>query len=113
MTVIEKANAEHYAWGGICEGWHLLKTNALSVIEERMPPGGSENRHRHQSAAQFFYVLKGVLSFEIDGKEHDLSPRQGVEIKPGVAHRVFNRSAGDAEFLVISMPPSHGDREPA
>ncbi len=43
--VIERENAEHYSWGDICEGWHLLKADALSVIEERIPPGGSEVRH--------------------------------------------------------------------
>jgi mannose-6-phosphate isomerase-like protein (cupin superfamily) len=113
MNLIDKNNAEHYAWGGICEGWHLAKAGTLSVVEERIPPGGSEVRHRHQRALQFFYVLKGVLSFEVEGMEHDLSPRQGIEIRPSVAHRVFNRSAADAEFLVISTPPSHSDREPA
>lgn len=113
MGVIEKNNAEHYGWGGICDGWHLVRADTHSIIEERVPPGGSESRHRHHSATQFFYVLKGVLSFEIDGKEYDLSPRQGIEIRPSVPHRVFNRSANDAEFLVISTPPSHGDREPA
>lgn len=108
--MIERRNAEHYVWGGRCEGWHLLKTEGLSVIEERIPPGGSESRHHHARAGQFFYVLAGVLSFEIDGREFDLTPRQGIEISPTVPHRVFNRSADDAEFLVISSPPSHGDR---
>ena len=111
MSPIDKNNADHYAWGGICEGWHLVKADALSVVEERIPPGGSEVRHRHQRALQFFYVLKGVLSFEVEGTEHVLSPRQGIEVRPSVAHQVFNRSAEEAEFLVISTPPSQGDRE--
>jgi mannose-6-phosphate isomerase-like protein (cupin superfamily) len=97
-------------WGGICDGWHLLKSDVLSVIEERIPPGGAEVRHRHQHARQFFYVLSGVLSFEIDGKEFDLTSRQGINVSPGDPHRIFNRSGVDAEFLVISMPSSHGDR---
>jgi mannose-6-phosphate isomerase-like protein (cupin superfamily) len=111
MTPIEKNESGHYIWGGVCEGWHLAKAGNLSVVEERMPPGGSEVRHRHQRARQFFYVLEGTLSFEVDGKEHDLLPRQGIEIEPSIPHRVFNRSAADTEFLVISTPPSQGDRE--
>jgi mannose-6-phosphate isomerase-like protein (cupin superfamily) len=110
MGVIEKNCAEHYAWGGICEGWHLLKADAVSIIEEKIPPGGSEVPHHHQFATQFFYVLKGTLSFEVSGNEYNLVPRQGIEIRPSIAHRVFNRGAKDAEFLVISTPPSHGDR---
>jgi hypothetical protein len=30
-----------------------------------------------------------------------------------MSHQVFNRGREDARFLVISQPPSHGDREPA
>src|ERR1044071_9795332 len=113
MGVIDKSNAQHYRWGGICEGGRLPEAGTHSIIEERIPPSGSESRHFHKSATQFFYVLAGVLSFEIDGKDYDLSPRQGIEIGPSIPHRVFNRSMGDAEFLVFSAPPSHGDRAPA
>ena len=44
---ISTSNAEHYRWGDACDGWHLLAGEALSVIEERMPPGTAELRHRH------------------------------------------------------------------
>jgi mannose-6-phosphate isomerase-like protein (cupin superfamily) len=108
--MIERGTAEHYAWGNGCDGWHLLKNPALSIIEEQMPPGTSEVRHHHQNARQFFYVLEGTLSFEINGKEFDLAARQGMEIGPTTPHRVFNRSSGKTAFLVVSHPPSHGDR---
>jgi quercetin dioxygenase-like cupin family protein len=102
--------AEHYRWGESCEGWHLARTDALSVIEERMPPGTREARHRHAAARQFFYVLAGVLTMEVDGTRHFLLPRTGIEIAPGVAHQAFNEGDTHAEFLVLSTPPSHGDR---
>lgn len=108
--MIDKKSAEHYTWGEICDGWHLLEGETLSVIEERIPPGGSEIAHHHEHARQFFYVLAGVLSFEMDGGVVDVAPRQGIEIKPGTQHRVFNRGDADAEFLVISNPPTKGDR---
>jgi mannose-6-phosphate isomerase-like protein (cupin superfamily) len=111
--MIDKESAEHYSWGEGCDGWHLVRTPPVSVIEERMPPGTSEVRHYHRSAAQFFYVLQGTLSIEVDGTEHELGPRQSLVIAPGQAHQVFNRSAVAAEFLVVSNPPSHGDRVPA
>jgi mannose-6-phosphate isomerase-like protein (cupin superfamily) len=79
-----------------------------------MPPGTSEVRHHHLKANQFFYVLHGTLSFEVGSpkasKEFDLNAGQGIEIIPGEIHQVRNRSASDVEFLVISNPPSHGDR---
>lgn len=52
-----QTNAEHYIWGAHCEGWHLVKTDDLSIIQERMPPGTAEKRHYHQHAQQFFFIL--------------------------------------------------------
>ncbi len=108
--MIEKGNAPHYTWGSGCDGWHLVKAPALSVILERMPPGTSEVRHHHAAARQFFIVLSGALELEVAGEGVRLGEQQGVEIAPGVPHQVRNRSAGPAEFLVVSQPPSHGDR---
>ncbi len=50
---ISVANAEHYTWGANCDGWHLVRTPELSVIQERVPPGGRETRHLHTRARQF------------------------------------------------------------
>lgn len=108
--MIEKENAPRYAWGEGCDGWHLVRTADLSVIEERMPPGTSEVRHHHARARQFFFVLSGALELEVAGEVVRLGPRQGVEIAPGVPHQARNRSGGPVEFLVVSQPPSHGDR---
>jgi len=107
---IDKESAPHYVWGSGCDGWRLLTAEGLAVIEERIPPGESEVRHYHEKALQFFYVLSGVLSFEIDGRELNVMPRQGIEIAPTIPHRVFNRTNEDVEFLIVSCPPSHGDR---
>jgi quercetin dioxygenase-like cupin family protein len=107
---IATGNAEHYLWGGVCDGWHLVKQDALSVIQERMPPGASEQRHFHRSARQFFYVLEGELTLEVEGQTHVLRSGTGLEITPGERHQACNRSGADVAFLVISSPPSHGDR---
>jgi len=110
MKPTDRQSAEHYVWGGSCDGWHLVKTPALSVIEERMPPGASEVRHYHEKANQFFYVLRGALLIEVDGNEIELNIGQSLPIAAGQPHQVRNLSARDVEFLVISNPPSHGDR---
>jgi len=107
------ATAPHYAWGDGCDGWHLVRAAGLSVIQERMPPHTAEARHRHAAARQFFFVLAGALTIETDGVVHALGTGHGLEVAPGVAHQVFNRGGVDAHFLVVSQPPSHGDREPA
>jgi mannose-6-phosphate isomerase-like protein (cupin superfamily) len=105
-----KDAAEHYIWGGVCEGWHLVRSEGLSVIQERMPPGTSEVRHAHAHARQFFFVLAGAATIEVAGKREQLAVGDGVEIGPGVPHQIFNCSDRDVEFLVISQPPAQGDR---
>jgi len=107
---IDRQTAQHYSWGNGCDGWHLVQNAALSVIEERMAPGTSEVRHYHQKANQFFYVLRGILQINVEENVRTLNAGQGLHIEAGERHQVHNRSANDVEFLVISNPPSHGDR---
>jgi mannose-6-phosphate isomerase-like protein (cupin superfamily) len=110
MQVISTQTAPHYKWAELCDGWRLVQADAFSVIQERMPPNTSEVAHFHNLSRQFFFLLSGSLSIEIDGSLHKLGPQQGFEIAPKLSHRVFNDSAGDACFLVISVPPSQADR---
>ena len=105
-----RATADHYRWSTDCDGWHLVRAPELSVIEERMPPGTREVRHSHARARQFFYVLSGSLTMEVGDARHRLAPRTGIELAPGTPHQAINESDADVEFLVISTPPSHGDR---
>lgn len=107
---VQKEGAEHYVWGGVNDGWHLVKRDDLSVIHERIQPGASEVRHHHQRARQFFYVLSGELTMELGGETHRLGAGQGIEIPPGTPHQAQNRSAAPIEILVTSTPKSHGDR---
>jgi len=90
MEAISKKNSEHYTWGGICDGWHLLKSPGLSVIQERVPPGGAESRHYHERAQQFFFVLSGEAVMEIENKEVVLGPQEGFAVPPGSPHRLLN-----------------------
>jgi mannose-6-phosphate isomerase-like protein (cupin superfamily) len=110
MHVASILTAEHYTWGDGCDGWHLLRGEELSVIQERMPPKTSEVAHFHTRSRQFFYVISGTLSILLAGKLHRLAAEQGLEVAPKVTHRVLNESGADVRFIVISTPPSHGDR---
>lgn len=110
MTVISTSNAEHYHWGDACDGWHLVKTPGLSIISERVPAGCKETRHYHQKSEQFFFVLSGVASLEVDGHTHTIEVEHGVHVAAGVPHQLRNEQNHELVFLVTSVPPSHGDR---
>lgn len=111
MESISINNAEHYKWGDSCQGWHLLKGDDLSVIQERVPPGKFEVKHRHKKARQFFYILSGEATMVLGDNAMRLRPFEGIEIPPGAIHQFRNESNEDVVFLVISSPKSHGDRE--
>jgi mannose-6-phosphate isomerase-like protein (cupin superfamily) len=108
--MVSKETAQRYAWGDACDGWHLVRDPGLSVIQERMPPGAAEVRHAHRHAQQFFFVLRGTLTIQLADRTEVLAPSQGLHLKAGMVHRVRNDSADDVEFLVVSQPPTHGDR---
>ena len=110
MTIKNIRNADHYDWGGGCDGWRLLSGVDLSVTQERIPPGHGEIKHLHRSARQLFYVLSGSLTIDTDQGSARLDSGDSLEIPPTVAHRVWNRGDQDAAFLVISAPTTHGDR---
>jgi mannose-6-phosphate isomerase-like protein (cupin superfamily)/ribosomal protein S18 acetylase RimI-like enzyme len=103
-------NAEHYTWGQHCDGWHLLNSDTLSVIEERMPPGASEVLHAHRSAQQVFYILSGTATFTVEGKTMTIEANESIHISQGKLHQIANRQTHDLTFLVISQPKAQGDR---
>jgi mannose-6-phosphate isomerase-like protein (cupin superfamily) len=110
VPVVSIKNGKHYVWGGNCDGWHLANSEALSVIQERVPKGNSEVRHFHNKAEQFFYVLSGVATLEVSGIVHTIKPNEGFHVPSGVTHTLSNTQEKDLVFLVVSTPPSHGDR---
>lgn len=101
---------QHYVWGQVCDGWHLLKSDDLSVIQERVPAGCAELMHYHNIARQFFFILEGEGTMAFEDREVILSKGQGIEIAPQVKHKFKNRSDVDVHFLVISVPSTRGDR---
>lgn len=108
--VVSRENGNHYIWGNNCHGWHLAATPNLSVIHELVPSGCSEKKHLHQKSEQFFFILSGVATFEMNGEVHTIKARAGIQIPPMIPHCLSNTGTEDLEFIVVSAPPSHGDR---
>lgn len=105
-----KENSKHYIWGDNCSGWHLVETKSLSIIEELMPPNTQEKKHHHKTAQQFFKILKGKATFEIENEIIEIEAGNGIYIQPNKKHRIYNKELIDLEFLVISQPTTRGDR---
>jgi len=108
--IVSRVNAEHYRWGDDCDAWHLVKDPAFTVIEELIPPGAAEVRHYHKRAQQFFYILSGEAIMEVEGEPTLLPAGTGLRIMPALRHQIRNPSSRPLRLLVISHPPSHGDK---
>jgi mannose-6-phosphate isomerase-like protein (cupin superfamily) len=93
-----------------CDAWYLMKDPQFTVIEELMPPGSAETRHHHTKAQQFFFILSGEVLMEIDGEVTLVRAGSGIRILPGMKHQIRNPSPEAVRLLVVSHPPSRGDR---
>ena len=101
---------KHYIWGEHCDGWNLVDHSDLSVKMERMPPHTVEQDHFHQHARQFFFILKGRATFYTPEGPIEVKEQEGLEIQPGLTHRIANESEEDLEFILCSQPSTAGDR---
>jgi len=108
--IVSVNNAEHYKWGQQSDGWHLLEKDDLSLIEERMTPGSSEQLHYHEKAQQVFYILSGIATFIFEDETVYLKAGDSLHIPPFTKHQIINKSDEDLRFIVVSAPKSHGDR---
>ncbi len=107
---VSRVNAEHYRWGHECDAWHLVKDPEMTVIEELIPPGAAEVRHYHKKAQQFFYIISGEAMMHMEDGPVLIPAGSGIRVMPGVWHQIRNPSSGPLRLLVISHPPSHGDK---
>jgi mannose-6-phosphate isomerase-like protein (cupin superfamily) len=47
---------------------------------------------------------------EIEGETTLVAAGSGIRVLPGTRHQIRNPSSSPVRLLVVSQPPSHGDR---
>jgi mannose-6-phosphate isomerase-like protein (cupin superfamily) len=48
---------------------------------------GEFHWHKHDREDEFFYVVEGCLSIDLEGRSVELRPQQGLTVPKGVVHR--------------------------
>lgn len=109
--IVSKKNAGHYKWAMNSYSWVLVDKEGLSVKQEKMPAGEREQLHFHETASQFFFILKGSATFIHDEEKLLLGEQEGLLIEPLTKHYIANETGTDLEFLVISQPTTNNDRK--
>jgi len=77
----------------------------LSVYEFTMPPAtAGPPHHLHRGWDEAFYILRGEMTFLIDGVTSTMPAGSFVFIPRGVLHTFWNESAAPATQLTIFTP---------
>ena len=90
----------------------LDRTNApvnnQSLAEASVAAGSSTQRHYHKQSEEFYFVLEGDGTMEIDGEVRPVKAGDAILIPPGAWHQITaNRPL---RFLCCCAPPySHED----
>lgn len=90
----------------------LDRTNApvanQSLAEAVVPAGCATQRHYHRVSEEFYFILEGSGTMEIDGETQEVGPGDAILIPPGAWHTI--RAAAELRFLCCCAPPyAHED----
>jgi len=81
-----------------------------SLAEATLPPGGSTRRHYHRASEEFYFLLEGNGTMELDGETRRVGPGDAVLIPPGSRHQITATGKRSLRFLCCCAPPySHED----
>ena len=61
--------------------------------------------HYHKELTEVYYVLRGSIAVEVDGKMENLEEGSLIMIYPNTRHKAWKTSKEDAEILVVCCPP--------
>jgi mannose-6-phosphate isomerase-like protein (cupin superfamily) len=109
-VVSKYQSLNHYQWGNVCDSWNLVDNALLSVKQEMMPAGTSEQLHYHERSQQFFFILAGTATLEIEGKQIEVGAHEGFQVLSGEKHRIINNGKTNLEFILCSQPSISNDR---
>src|SRR5215469_14393021 len=77
---------------------------AVAIFHEILPPLGGPPLHRHSYEDEWFYILSGEITTEIDGERNVLSAGDSAFAPRGTVHSFKNFNDSPAEMLAVVMP---------
>ena len=76
-----------------------------SLAEAGLAPGQATQRHYHRVSEEFYFLVEGEASMEIDGERATVRAGDAVLIPPGAWHQIRATDAGPVRLLVTCSPP--------
>ncbi len=79
-----------------------------SLAEATVTAGEATERHYHKVSEEFYFLLEGEGTMEVDGECREVQPGDAVVIPAGAWHQIT--ATRDLRFLCCCAPPySHED----
>lgn len=82
-----------------------VTSGRFSLMERTLPPGGRmPPAHRHTGNDEAYFVLDGLVQFQIADEAFDAGPETFVLVPAGEAHTFGNTGGEPARLLVLHAP---------
>ncbi len=76
----------------------------LAVATGTRAPGAGTPKHRHMKSGEFWFILEGTVTIEIDDEEYTLGAGDIAYAPPGAAHRITNMTDRPVKTLALYTP---------
>jgi mannose-6-phosphate isomerase-like protein (cupin superfamily) len=103
FAAIDKSGPEERLTQILFDHTSGAKTCSINCIKTPVGGGSPAGMHVHD-VDQIFYILRGTMSIEIEGKHYDCSPGSLIVFPAGVRHRNWNGSSEPTVHLAFQTP---------
>jgi mannose-6-phosphate isomerase-like protein (cupin superfamily) len=103
FAALEKSGADKRFTQNLFDHTSGAKTCTVHCIKTPAGGGSPAGMHVHD-VDQIFYILRGTMSIEIEGKQYDCSPGSLIVFPAGVRHRNWNGSSEPTVHLAFNTP---------
>jgi uncharacterized cupin superfamily protein len=88
-----------------------LGVTSFGINQMRLAPGERGRIHRHEHQEEVYLVLRGRLTVEVEGEEHDLAEGDLLRVSPELRRRVMNRGPAACVVLALGGAGDHNGRD--
>ena len=103
FAAMDKSGADERVIQNLLDHASGATTCAINCIKTPAGGGSPAGMHVHD-VDQFFYILRGTMSVEIEGRQYDCAPGSLVIFPAGVRHRNWNAGTEPTVHLVVNSP---------
>ena len=103
FAAIDKSGADERFTQALFDHTSGAKNCTIKCIKTPVGGGSPAGMHIH-AVDQIFYILRGTMSIEVEGKQYECAPGSLIVFPAGVPHRNWNGSSEPIVHLAFNTP---------